>query len=125
MIATTFITLLSLVPLQDGLAREKAEEIDKLFARWNRVASPGCVIAVYERGEMTYGEGFGAANLEHRAPIETETVFRIASTSKQFTAACGAPAGVNPRRRRRNLTTTQGLPQHDPEQHPSCAIRGP
>ena len=88
MIATTFITLLSLVPLQDGLAREKAEEIDKLFARWNRVASPGCVIAVYERGEMTYGEGFGAANLEHRAPIETETVFRIASTSKQFTAAC-------------------------------------
>ena len=30
----------------------------------------------------------GAANVEHRAPIETDTVFRIASTSKQFTAAC-------------------------------------
>ena len=88
MITTTFIALLSLAPLQDGLAGEKAEEINKLFGRWNRVTSPGCVIAVYEQGEMTYGEGFGAANLEHRAPIETETVFRIASTSKQFTAAC-------------------------------------
>ncbi len=88
MIATTFIALLSLAPLQDGLAGEKTEEIGKLFTRWNRVTSPGCVIAVYEQGEMTYGRGFGAAYLEHRSPINTETVFRIASTSKQFTAAC-------------------------------------
>jgi CubicO group peptidase (beta-lactamase class C family) len=88
MIATTLFALLSFVPFQDGSASEKTKEIDQIFARWNRVTSPGCVIAVYERGEMTYGRGFGSANLEHRAPIETDTVFRIASTSKQFTAAC-------------------------------------
>lgn len=88
MIATTLFALLSLASLQEGSAYEKTKEIDQLFTRWNRVTSPGCVIAVYEQGEMTYGRGFGSANLEHRAPINTETVFRIASTSKQFTAAC-------------------------------------
>jgi CubicO group peptidase (beta-lactamase class C family) len=88
MIATTFLALLACAPLQDGLAPEKVKAVDQLFTRWNRITSPGCVIAVYQNGALAYGKGFGSANLEHQVPIETDTVFRIASTSKQFTAAC-------------------------------------
>ena len=88
MIATIFAAVLCLSPVQDSLEPEQVSAIDKVFQRWNRLTSPGCAIAVYQRGQLVYGKGFGSANLEHRAPIGTDTVFRIASTSKQFTAAC-------------------------------------
>lgn len=88
MIAAALLALLSLASIQDGLDSEQVKAIDQVFQRWNRLASPGCVVAVYRDGEMEYGKGFGSANLEHRVPIQTDTVFRIASTSKQFTAAC-------------------------------------
>ena len=51
-------------------------------------SSPGCVIGIVSQGELIYSRGFGLANLEHNIPITSETVFRIASVSKQFTAAC-------------------------------------
>ena len=88
MIATAIAALLCLSPLQDGLKTDQVTAIDKVFQRWNRLTSPGCAVAVYQGGKMVYGKGFGSANLEHQVPIETDTVFRIASTSKQFTAAC-------------------------------------
>ena len=88
MIATAIAAFLCLSPLQDGLETDQVTSIDKVFQRWNRLTSPGCAVAVYQRGQLVYGKGFGSANLEHRVPIQTDTVFRIASTSKQFTAAC-------------------------------------
>jgi CubicO group peptidase (beta-lactamase class C family) len=39
------------------------------------------------RGEMIFDKGYGMANLETQAPATPETVFRIASINKQFTAA--------------------------------------
>lgn len=88
MIATAIAAFLCLPPLQDGLETDQVTAIDKVFQRWDRLTSPGCAVAVYRGGQMVYGKGFGSANLEHRVPIKTDTVFRIASTSKQFTAAC-------------------------------------
>jgi len=88
MIAAAFTALLCLAQAQDSLEPEQVSAIDKVFHRWDRLSSPGCAVAVYQRGQMVYGEGFGAANLEHGAPIQTDSIFRIASTSKQFTAAC-------------------------------------
>ena len=88
MIAATFTAILCLTPTQDSLEPEQVSAIEKVFQRWDRITSPGCAVAVYQRGELVYGEGFGSANLEHKVPIQTDTVFRVASTSKQFTAAC-------------------------------------
>jgi CubicO group peptidase (beta-lactamase class C family) len=65
-----------------------AAQIDALFARFAQGASPGCAVAVVERGRVAYARGYGFANLERRVPISPRTVFDIASTSKQFTAAC-------------------------------------
>jgi CubicO group peptidase (beta-lactamase class C family) len=48
---------------------------------------PGCAVAVIKDGKIIYEHGYGLANLEYNIPITPATVFYIASTSKQFTAA--------------------------------------
>lgn len=60
--------------------------VDYLFAERDKTTSPGCALAVIRDGEIIYKRGYGMANLEHDVPISSTTVFRIASTSKQFTA---------------------------------------
>jgi CubicO group peptidase (beta-lactamase class C family) len=67
---------------------ELAAKVDKLFAEWDTTHSPGCSIAVIKEGKIIYERGYGMANLEHCITNKPGTVFRIASTSKQFTAAC-------------------------------------
>ena len=62
--------------------------LNSIFSQWDRPDSPGCAIGIIQEEELIYAKGFGSANLEHSVPITTETVFRIASVSKQFTAAC-------------------------------------
>ena len=43
-------------------------------------------MGIVREDRLIYEHGYGMANLEHGIPITPETVFRIASTSKQFTA---------------------------------------
>lgn len=65
-------------------ARHKA--VDAIFAEWGNAKSPGCAVGVVKDGVLDYANGYGMANLEHMAPITPDTVFYIASTSKQFAA---------------------------------------
>ncbi len=44
-------------------------------------------VAVLREGKLVWSEGFGYAALEHKAPVLTETRFRIGSISKTLTAA--------------------------------------
>jgi CubicO group peptidase (beta-lactamase class C family) len=69
-------------------AANVTEKIDRLFAKWDSTESPGAAVAVLKDGSIVYKRGFGMANLDYDIPITPETVFRIASTSKQFTAFC-------------------------------------
>jgi len=64
------------------------ERVDRLFTAWDRPDSPGCALAIISKGQIVYSRGYGMANLEHDIPVSSKTVFRIASTSKQFTAMC-------------------------------------
>jgi len=75
----------SINPLQ---ADERTDRVDKLFSQWDRKDSPGCALGVIKNGEFIYRRGYGAANLEYEIPITSRSVFRIGSTSKQFTAMC-------------------------------------
>ncbi len=61
-------------------------EIDQVFADYDSTRSPGCSMAVYHEGEIAYARGYGMANLEYGIANRPNTVFRIGSTSKQFTA---------------------------------------
>ena len=69
--------------------------IDAVFADLTDVPAPGCALGVVRDGELVYGRGYGLANLEHGIPITTESVFRIGSVSKQFTAAVVAIAAMD------------------------------
>ena len=40
-----------------------------------------------KEGQIVYKRGYGMADLDHDIPINAETVFHVASISKQFTAA--------------------------------------
>jgi CubicO group peptidase (beta-lactamase class C family) len=62
--------------------------VDKLFAPWDKRDSPGCVVGVIRGGRLVYKREFGMANLDHDIPIRQDSVFAVASLSKQFTAAC-------------------------------------
>jgi CubicO group peptidase (beta-lactamase class C family) len=63
------------------------DQVDSFFASWNRPGSPGCALGVVQGGRLVYQKGYGLANLEHNVAITPSTVFYVASTSKQFTAA--------------------------------------
>ena len=60
--------------------------VDALFTAYDHPDAPGCALGVIEDGEFIYRQGYGMANLEYDIPITSSSVFRIASTSKQFTA---------------------------------------
>jgi len=64
------------------------DQVDKLFKTWDKPDSPGCSLGVIRDGQFIYKRGYGMANLEYNIPLTSRSVFRIGSTSKQFTAMC-------------------------------------
>jgi D-alanyl-D-alanine carboxypeptidase len=47
---------------------------------------PGLALAVVRNGKVVKQRGYGFANLEHDVPVTPDTVFELASVTKQFTA---------------------------------------
>ena len=47
---------------------------------------PGVAVAVVENGQVTLKKAYGIANLETDTPVKTNSVFELASITKQFTA---------------------------------------
>lgn len=76
-------------------ADELTDRVDALFAPYDRPDSPGVSLGVIRDGEFVYKRGYGSANLDREVPLDSESVFYIASTSKQFTAACVALASLD------------------------------
>jgi len=62
--------------------------IDQVFEAWAKPGVPGASLGVIQNEELVYVRGYGLANLEYDIPNSENSVFRIGSTSKQFTAAC-------------------------------------
>jgi CubicO group peptidase (beta-lactamase class C family) len=63
-----------------------AAQVDKIFTLFDKPGSPGCALAVIKDGQIVYKRGYGMANLDHDIPIRPDTVFHVASVSKQFAA---------------------------------------
>lgn len=61
------------------------KKIDALFKQWDTKNSPGCTIGIVRGDSIIYAKGYGMANLEYDVAITPETVFHMASISKQFT----------------------------------------
>ena len=61
-------------------------QVDEVFKEWSKPDAPGASVAVIRNGEIIFQKGYGSANLEYGIAVKPETVFHVASVSKQFTA---------------------------------------
>ena len=84
--------------------------VDAIFARWDKPDSPGCVCAVIREGKLVHVRGYGMADMEHAESLSANSVFYIASTSKQFTAASIALLVLDGK-----LSLDDDIRQHVPE----------
>lgn len=66
-------------------ATSVTEQLDALFAPWNRTDEPGLVVGVVKDGRLIYRRAFGMASLEHGVANTPTTRMRIGSISKHFT----------------------------------------
>jgi CubicO group peptidase (beta-lactamase class C family) len=60
-----------------------AARIDKLL---NRYSAGGLAVGVIRNGELEFFTGRGVADTTSKVPVTVDTVFRIGSISKTFTA---------------------------------------
>jgi D-alanyl-D-alanine carboxypeptidase len=70
-----------------GIVANELRGADEMLGAVYGGDGPGAAVLVKKGGEVLLRKGYGMANLELGAPIEPETVFRIGSVTKQFTAA--------------------------------------
>jgi len=82
----TLLVIFSINLFSQNLPDSTIKKIDNLFKTWDNNYSPGCIIGIIRNDSLIYSKGYGMANLEFGAPITSETVFHMASVSKQFTA---------------------------------------
>jgi CubicO group peptidase (beta-lactamase class C family) len=65
----------------------RADAVDDLVkAEMARQQIPGLALAVVKDGKLVKAAGYGLADVAEKTPVRPETVFRIASISKQFIA---------------------------------------
>jgi CubicO group peptidase (beta-lactamase class C family) len=64
-----------------------APRLDEHFAkRFADAGATGLVVGIIIEGELVYAQGFGVRDVQSQAPVDVDTVFRIASLTKSFTA---------------------------------------
>jgi CubicO group peptidase (beta-lactamase class C family) len=68
-------------------AETPSEKVDALLSGLIQTNDPGMAVLVAQNGKILFEKGYGLADLEHHVPITPQTTFRIASITKQFTAA--------------------------------------
>ena len=85
---TLLFVCLSLASISSGqsLPDSTIKKIDSIFADADNNNIPGYAIGVVRNDSLVYSKGYGMANLEYGVPITPETIFHMASVSKQFTA---------------------------------------
>jgi CubicO group peptidase (beta-lactamase class C family) len=68
-------------------AQSPSQQVDQIFATFDRPGSPGCSLGVIRDGALVYRKSYGEASLELSVPFSPQSVFYVGSISKQFTAA--------------------------------------
>ena len=70
-----------------GVADSRAKRVEEVFERMVSDREPGAAVLVLEDGRVAFERGYGVADLRTMRPIDERTNFRLASVTKQFTAA--------------------------------------
>lgn len=81
------LTLGVSTPLSAQTVEQVAPEIDALFAKFQADAHvPGMVYGVVREGKLVHVKGIGVQELDAKRPVTADSLFRIASMTKAFTA---------------------------------------
>jgi CubicO group peptidase (beta-lactamase class C family) len=81
------LVALALQPAAFAQGDERSARIDEYLTRANKLGQFNGAALVAQNGKVIYKKGLGLANMEWNVPNETDTKFRLASITKQFTAA--------------------------------------
>jgi len=69
-------------------ANPNAQSIEDLVKKAMQTFQvPGVAIGIIKHGKIIHQQGYGIANLDTGSPVDENTIFKIASNSKAFTAA--------------------------------------
>jgi len=63
-----------------------SERLEELLRGTTQAESPGFSLAVIQHGKPVFEKGYGLANLEYDISVTPQTIYHVASVSKQFTA---------------------------------------
>ena len=121
--------------VNDAAAASSGARVDALFADFSTPGSPGAAIVVAIGDSIVFSRGYGLADIEHSVSVTPSTSFRLASVTKQFTAAAtlalveegklhlderlgdllsDVPAYARDVRVRHLLAHTSGVPDYEP-----------
>jgi len=84
---TTIFILLFLCAPSIWAAETPAGKADALLAGLIQTNDPGFAVLVAQNGKILFEKGCGLADREHDVPVTPQTIFRIGSMTKQFTAS--------------------------------------
>ncbi len=79
--------MLLVAPLWARAADDFTEQADDMLGSIYTGQTPGAVVVVSRDGEVVFNEAFGMASLELGVPMATHHILRLASVTKQYTAA--------------------------------------
>jgi CubicO group peptidase (beta-lactamase class C family) len=125
----------ALAQVPGTIATIGAERVDELFADISKPGAPGAAVVVAVGDSIVLARGYGLADIEHDVSVTPATSFRLASVTKQFTAAAilalveegklrlddrlgdlltDAPAYARDVHVRHLLAHTSGIPDYEP-----------
>lgn len=81
-------TIIFLLMAHLSFAQGLTQKLDSLFRANISPDKAGAALLLIKDGKTIYKKGFGLANIENKTSVTASTNFRMASVSKQFTAAC-------------------------------------
>ncbi len=70
----------------DTINNEKSGRLDSLYSQLYYYGEFNGNVLVAENGKIIYRKSFGTADIEKQSPLNENTLFNLASVSKQFTA---------------------------------------
>jgi len=71
-----------------AFAQVSPTQIDSIFSSLKSTTAPGAAVLIVRNGRPVFRRGYGVTDLRTLHAIDAKTNFRLASFTKQFTAAC-------------------------------------
>jgi D-alanyl-D-alanine carboxypeptidase len=84
--AVILASLVMLFPASRSVVAQTDRVDEYIQVEMKKRQIPGLALVVIKNGEVVIMKGYGLANLDHDVPVTPDTVFELASLTKQFTA---------------------------------------